>query len=41
MKSKLIGLKGLKKPPKSKNPSLISQKGKQRRPISLPSPKKP
>lgn len=34
-KGKLIGLKGLGKPPLSGNPSLISQLSKQRKPISL------
>jgi hypothetical protein len=33
---KLIGLKGLGKPPKAANPSLISQQSKQRKPITLP-----
>jgi len=35
---KLIGLKGLGKPPKAGNPSLISQKSKQRKPITLARP---
>jgi hypothetical protein len=35
-KPKLHGLKVLRKPPKQDNPSLISQKSKQRKPITLP-----
>lgn len=35
-KGKLLGLKTLGKPPPSANPSMISQAGKQSKPISLP-----
>jgi hypothetical protein len=36
MTKKLTGIKGLGKPPKAGNPSLISQKSKQTKPITLP-----
>ena len=32
---KLQGIKALKQPPKAKNPSVISQKGKQSKPVTL------
>jgi len=36
MTRKPTGIKGLKSPKPAKNPSVISQKGKQRVPITLP-----
>ena len=35
MTKKMIGLKGLGSPPKTNNPSLISQSSKQTKPITL------
>jgi hypothetical protein len=35
MKKPMIGIKGLTQPPKTSNPSLISQHSKQTKPITL------